>query len=393
MKQLGVVCSILLCFCSVFSRAQTLKDIKLNNGFVSYMNTVEIIDTMSNNWINDNLLHNRFNFNWSDEKKGFKVVAELRNRLLYGDRVKLDPFYTKQISEDNGMVDLSYNLIKGNSFILNTAFDRLNFSYEKDNYLFTVGRQRINWSFSFVWSPNDLFNNASFYDFDYVEKPGSDALRFQYFASPVSSLDAVMKFDKNMNITAAAMYRLNKFGYDFQALGGVLASKDLAVGLGWSGDLNGGSFTGELSYFYPMKKSDKSTFLGSLGYSYTFSNELFLYGEFMYMTIKDEDKNKGFNEFWAAPQSIKNLSITEYNLVFMGEYPITSLLKSSISMIYYPKLQGVYLSPSIDYSLTQNMDMSFIGQFFSANVKASELVSEVHRTSYTIINLRLKWNF
>lgn len=393
MKQLGIVCSFVLCFCPAISQAQTLKDIKLNNGYLSYMNTESSIKALSNKWINDNLLHNRFNFSWSDERNGFNVVAELRNRLIYGDRVKLDPRYAKQISEDNGMVDLSYNLAKGNSLIWNTAIDRLNFSYEKGKCRFTLGRQRINWSCSFVWSPNDLFNNASFYDFDYVEKPGSDAVRFQYFTSPVSSLDAVMKFDRNMKITTAAMYRLNKFGTDFQVLGGILAGKDWAMGVGWSSDLKGGSFTGELSFFYPVKKGDKSAFLSSAGYSYTFPNELFLYGEFMYMTINDEDKNKGISQFWSAPQSVKNLSISEYNFVFMIEYPITSLLKSSISTIYYPQLQGFYLSPSIDYSIAQNLDLSFIGQFFSAKVKTSEFVSEVHRTSHAIANLRLKWSF
>ncbi len=391
MKRLSIICFFLFCLCTIKSQAQN--KFELNNGYLSYMNTVEIIDTLRDNWINDNLFHNRLNFKWTNEKRGFKVVAQVRNRLLYGDRIKLDPFYTKQISRDNGMVDLTYNVAKGNSFILNTTFDRLNFSFEKNNYMFTIGRQRINWSSSFVWSPNDLFNNASFYDFDYVEKPGSDAIRFQYFTSPVSSFDAVMKFDRNKDITTATMYRLNKFGYDFQVLGGVLESKDWAMGLGWSGNLKDGSFTGELSYFIPMKKGDKTTFLGSVGYNYTFPSELFLYGEFMYMTIKDEDKNKGFNEFWAAPQSVKNLSITEYNFVFMAEYPITSLLKLSVSTIYYPDLSGVYISPSIDYSIGQNMDLSFIGQFFSAKVRTSEVSSETHRTSYTMANVRFKWNF
>ena len=32
-----------------------------------------------------------------------------------------------------------------------------------------------------VWNPNDLFNAFSFVDFDYEERPGSDALRIQKY--------------------------------------------------------------------------------------------------------------------------------------------------------------------------------------------------------------------
>ena len=153
------------------------------------------------------------------------------------------------IDTDNGFVRLSDNLSKGNSYVLNSKIDRAYIDYTKDKFQVTIGRQRINWGQCFTWNPNDLFNAYSFFDFDYVEKPGSDAIRMQYYSTNTSTFEFAVKADNNSKVTSALLYRFNKWNYDIQFLGGLLNEQDYVVGTGWSGNIKGASFRGEISYF------------------------------------------------------------------------------------------------------------------------------------------------
>ena len=76
---------------------------------------------------------------------------------------------------DNGYLDLTEKISSGNSYLLYTNIDRLNLSYTFNKLEIQIGRQRVNWGISSVWTPNDIFNSSSFINFDYAEKPGSDA--------------------------------------------------------------------------------------------------------------------------------------------------------------------------------------------------------------------------
>ena len=56
-------------------------------------------------------------------------------------------------------------------------------------------RQRINWGQTLVWNPNDIFNAYSYFDFDYIERPGSDAIRLQYYPDYSSAIEMAVKAD------------------------------------------------------------------------------------------------------------------------------------------------------------------------------------------------------
>ncbi|MCK7542259.1 MAG: hypothetical protein MZV63_70990 [Marinilabiliales bacterium] len=63
------------------------------------------------------------------------------------------------------------------SHVLNTFIDRASVDFTAGTLQVSAGRQRINWSQALVWNPNDIFNTYSSFDFDYMERPGSDAVR------------------------------------------------------------------------------------------------------------------------------------------------------------------------------------------------------------------------
>ena len=135
------------------------------NGYVKDMQTV-IVHNVDQTWISSNLVHNRLNFRWNISNS-VTFVLEERNRFYWGDLVGISPGYKDFIAYDNGLFNLSRNLAEGKSYILNAAVDRAWLDFTRGNFQVTAGRQRINWSQTFVWNPNDIFNTYSYCDYTF----------------------------------------------------------------------------------------------------------------------------------------------------------------------------------------------------------------------------------
>lgn len=343
------------------------------NGYVKYMNTV-IFDDVDSPWFIDNLVHNRLNF------KGYisdnlTVATDMRNRLVYGDYVKFIPGYGKQLSADDGFFDFLTNKIYSNpSSVLVSSFDRLYMDYSTERFALTIGRQRINWGQSFAWNPNDIFNSYSFFDFDYEERPGSDAIRVQLFPSYTSAVDAAVKVDEDRNVTAAGLYRFNTHGFDIQFLGGVLDSSDFVIGTGWSGNLWKMGFNGEASYFHPQKNFTDSAgiVLVTAGVNFMFSNTLYVNFEAIYNGYFNKLNLSNFTDLYFMPMSVKTISFSKFSWMAQVSYPIHPLLNSSFAMMYFPSLgNGYFLMPSLAYSASNNLEVSLLGQRFYGKFNGS----------------------
>lgn len=336
------------------------------NGYLKYMNTTMFND-LDSVWLVDNLVHNRLNYRWYINDK-FTLAIEMRNRFIYGDLVKFIDGYAKSIEEDNGYFNfLTNNITDGSSYVLNTAFDRAYLEFNSDNWVVTLGRQRINWGQAFAWNPNDIFNSYSFFDFDYEERPGSDALRIQYYPNFTSVAEAAIKIDKDNNITAAGLYRFNKWSYDIQALGGIIDTSDYVIGAGWSGSIWDFGFNGEFSYFHPQKNfSDSSgVVILSAGLSYMFNNSLNVSIEGNYNDYFDKLNITSFNDFYFMPLSVKTTSYSKFSWFGQITYPIHPLLNGTIALMYFPSLgNGYFLMPSLSYSVSNNFECALYGQRF-----------------------------
>lgn len=354
-------------------------------GYLSNMQTV-MFEEIDKNWTSDHLVHNRLNFKWyiSDN---ITADIEMRNRFIYGDFVKMIPGYSEMIGRDQGLVDMSFNVLEESSFLLNSNIDRAYLDFYFGKLQVRAGRQRINWSRTFAWNPNDIFNAYSFFDFDYVEKPGSDAVLLQYYTGFSSMAQAAVKIDKNDNITAAGMYQFNKWGYDFQLLGGILNSEDWVAGAGWSGDISGAGFRGEVSYFHPQENfSDTTgTLMFTVSGDYTFKNSIAVRGEFLYNGF--DQGITDFSQYYFKNLSVKNISFTDYSIFTQVSYPFTPLFNGSFSAMIFPSMNGYYFGPNFSLSLKDNLDISFIMQHFNG-----EFVED-NREKMTLAFLRLKWSF
>ena len=355
------------------------------SGYVSSMQETTF-DSISKQWAVSNLIHNRLNFKYSPAKI-IDFDLELRNRLSFEENEKAMQQTKNTFSTDNGFINLSKNIASGKSYVLNMAVDRMYMALHGTSFTLTLGRQRINWSQTLVWNPNDIFNTYSFFDFDYIERSGSDALRFQYYNSPVSSTEWAIKLNNEKKITTAALYKFNTFEYDFQVLGGLLNSQDYVLGGGWSGAIKHIAFRGELSYFHPKEKFSDTTgvFLASVSCDYTFGNSFMLLAEYLYNSSTPR-LNTSFLNFYSVPTTVKNLSIAKHNVVIQANYPITPLLSSSLACMFLPGVNGIYISPSLSYSLSQNFDASFYYQAFNGEIADTHF-------RINMLYLRLKASF
>jgi len=380
---------LLLQIVSLLSIAQVGNDQNISlNGYVKYLNHVTF-NKFESPWIIENNIHNRLNFSWY-VNQNLTFTAQMRNRIVYGDYVKTIPDYADMIAADNGYLNfLTNNLYSNNSVVINTSFDRLFFEYNIENITATIGRQRINWGQSFVWNPNDIFNAYSFFDFDYEERPGSDAIRLQYYPTYTSTAEAAVKIDKDNQLTAAAMYRFNAKGYDIQLLSGVLDSTDFVLGGGWTGSIRNVGFTGELSYFHPQQNFPDSlgVMLTTVGFSYIFSNSLSINVEAIYNGYFSKLMLAGFTDLFFVPMSVKTISFSEFTWFAQVSYPIHPLLNASVAAMYFPSLgNGYFVMPTFTYSAGQNTEVSILGQRF-----AGEFGSEAESLNMLFLRFRLSF--
>jgi hypothetical protein len=354
------------------------------NGYISSMQSITF-DSLKGTFINDNLIHNRLNF------KGYigehlTYAAEIRNRIFMGDMVRADNKFSSAIGSDPGFFGASWNIVNERSILINSKIDRLWLDLNYGKFQARIGRQRINWGQTFVWNPNDIFNAYSFFDFDYAERPGSDAVRLQYFPGSSSALELVTKADQNRNITSAAYYRFNKWGYDIQFLGGYFNNEDWVAGAGWSGSIGNVSFRGEASWFQPAKHFADSTgkVIFTVGFDKSFKDNSMVQLQAMYCNEPLTLNN--FSSFYSGTLSSKDLAFSRFSAFGMFNYPLTPLFNVSFSAMWFPDLKGYFAGPSIDYSLAENVDFSLIWQHFDSRMGSVN-------TRVNMCYLRVKYSF
>lgn len=374
---------------SLFSQAQESWMMK---GYVKGLSAMQTLGEEGEVAL-ENTLHNRFDVNWYMSDK-FTFTIGMRNRIIVGNNVTLIPGYADYIARDNGYADLSWLWAETDSWIGVTQLDRLMLDYTTGNLQITLGRQRINWGQTFVWNPNDLFNTYSYFDFDYEERPGSDALRIQYYLGMSSKLELSTSLNSDNKLTTVGLYRFNTRGYDLQFLGGIYTETDYVLGGGWSGSIKGGGFSGEISYFYPMDREEDpdAEVTATIHYDYTFKSSLNLQFEALYNGFGQEDLASGIGDVVFQDLSPKNLFPTQLALFGSGAFDVTPLFRVMLAGIYGPEGNFYYVGPTLIYSLSNTMELTGVGQFYSSDEVFDE-DGEPLITTGAALFVRFKWSF
>lgn len=334
--------------------------------------------------VTGNLIHNRINVRWNPSDK-FTAGAEFRNRLFWGEEVRLTPDFSSGIRYGNEAADLTILWFETESMLLQTEVDRLWMEYHNQKWNVRLGRQRINWGISTLWNPNDIFNTYNFLDFDYEERPGRDAVKITHHLTEMSNLEfAFAATDESDKSVGAIKYFVNRWSYDFQFSAGVY-NRIFTMGTGWSGSIGEAGFKGELQYFAPHRDTTAQVNL-TMETDYVFENGWYTDIGLLFNSagINQPVENWSLVSFQLSPQS---LMPTKWNGLLMIAKEFTPLLSANMTMIYSPGTNLLIFFPSLKYNLANNLDFDLIWQSFFAE-QYDEFGGVVHR-GY----LRVKWSF
>jgi hypothetical protein len=245
-----------------------------------------------------------------------------------------------------------------------------------------AGRQRINWGITNTWNPNDLFNTYNFLDFDYEERPGSDAMKIQYRVGELSNIELAYAKKKDQPVSAIK-YFTNYKKYDLQVIAGIYQSR-FTAGMGWAGSISDVGFKGEAE-FYTHQKDSASHFISSVEADYIFKNGWYVSSVILY-------NQKGLNGpiseemnmvFAASP---RNLMHAKWSWLINSSKEFTPRFNGSMTVVYSPRLNMIILFPSFRYNLKPNLDFDFVWQSFFAEQNKFKALSHA-------AFLRLKWSF
>lgn len=368
-----------------FSSQAQLTDIIDISGYVKELGQVSFDNGLST-FRYDNILHHRLETEWSFTSN-LELNADIRTRLLSGYTVRNTPGLDMLYENDPDLVDLWWVWADSDQLLLHSQIDRLHLSYYNGPLEIYAGRQRINWGKTYVWNPNDLFNNYAFLDFDYEERPGVDAVSMIYNLDFASSIETSVKLGKSFDeMVVAGMYRTNWKQYDLQFIGAHYFDK-VTIGVGWAGYIKGAGFKGEISYFHPEENFFDQTgnVTSTVGFDYMFSNSLYAQSEFLY---NGGNRGQGRPVFeLLQPPSADNLFIEKTGYYLSASYPLTPLTNISGGILGSFNEKFVILIPQISYSLTNNIDFLVLAQLLKGSV-FTDFVDTPN-----VLYFRLKWSY
>jgi len=361
------------------------KSIELNGHIkdLQSINFVNRIDSIAS----ANLIHNRLNFKFNISKS-VSGRLEIRNRIFYGDQLKLIPDFGIFINQYNGYFNLSKLWVNEKTIVIHSVIDRILLQYSNKKWDIKAGRQRINWGINNVWNPNDIFNAYNFLDFDYEERPGNDAVRIQHYFKDNSTLELAYKPGKQKDESIGALlYKFNRRKYDFQLLGGIYQS-DFVIGGGWAGSIKEAGFKGEFSYFHSIKNVLDTT--GTMSFSImadqTFKKDWYISASVLFNSNPSNFSGSNGNLF-NSNLSAKELFPYRYTLyigIMKAFSPVTSM---NLSFIYSPEKNSFILFPSWVWNVAKNFDLDFTAQSFFAKE------SNRYKTQGNAFFLRGKWSY
>ena len=353
---------IVFCLINVYKFYGQNSDLNFSvNGYIKYLPSYLNYNLKPNKLIPPSMLesqkihliHNRINLR-GYYGNNLSLGFEFRNRMMFGD--------LQTIQSDGGLVDMSFYIFNEKNFILHSMIDRLWIKYQKNKLEISLGRQRVNWGINTIWNSNDLFNAYNFIDFDYIERPGSDVLRMIYSGDNLSSFEFIYMPNRSGRNIYAAMYKLNKIGYDFQFLAANYFD-DLVLGGGWAGNIKNAGFKGELSYF--INNNFNNTLSLSTSLDYSFKNGYYLLGSYLHNS--EGSNTPGLLNFINITDNVlspKNLMPSKNSYLLQISKSISPPLNSSLTIMYGSGINFLFLSPNISYDINDKFDVGIIGQLF-----------------------------
>lgn len=352
-------------------------------GYLKEMGT-GTFDKYFDELVTGNLVHNRLNIKWKPDSQ-FIMALEARNRLFWGDEIRSTPGFTNRLKNSHERINASVVWISRNNFVLHSNIERLWADWRRSKWHVRVGRQRINWGITNVWNPNDIFNAYNFLDFDYEERPGTDAAKIQYLFNDASTLElAVSPSGRNNKTITAARYFISKRGYDLQIISGIYENK-FTFGFGWSGSLGTIGYKGE-GQAYIYNKDSGNIFNYSIQIQYDFKKRWFLSGSILHNTRGISNQ---VNEWAKLNYQLSPLQLmpARWSFILTSAKEFNMALKATLNTVYSPQVNMLIVYPSLNYKPAHNFDIDLVWQSYFLEIQES-----FQPASHQAF-VRLKWQY
>lgn len=372
-------------------------------GYIKYMQTTTLlnddlsgfpsglIQQLYGKALHDHLIHQRIDTDWYITPS-FQFTAALRSRIIYGDVPRLYYLagleYGKSLdSAANDLVRMSALLANNQTWTIHAVLDRLHMTWRGKNSELKIGRQRINWGIASVWNPNDLFNAYSFLDFDYEERPGSDAVRYTHYFRGDHRVEYAMRPSQHVrDAIIGGLYRGHVAGTNYQVITAWYQG-DWAMGAGLEVDTWGAAAKLEATYFHAVDgiRDRDNALAAALDVSYIWDSGLL--GSVGYF-LNTAPNNQNFFVGNTSRLTARQLFPYRHNTFIQGSYPITPLLSMTLAAIYSPMpLHTTILQPIISYSLASDWDLDFVGQLFFQEQ------DKKFSAPFQSLFLRIRWSY
>lgn len=313
------------------------------------------------------------------------LVSESRLRFFAGDLVRQVPDYARIIAADDGLVKAGWLLTERSDWFMHLMADRLYLAYTTENVTLTAGRQRIHWGLGMLTNPNDVFNVYSLYDFDHPERPGTDAVRLQYYLDWSEHIEIAFSPNRD-NVylsTAGILYAFNRREVDYQVLAGVYQKK-IFLGGGWAGSLLNAGFKGEITSYWSGNpfQHDVVTLVAAVSAEYMFGSGLFVVSEVVWNSLPGRATGILFTDL--RPDSP---TLTQWQGALSISKQLNPLVTAGATVVGYPDERAVFFSPTLTLSLHEDLDFSLVMQ----RIVASDASVFAGNASVTAFALRYNY--
>jgi len=235
-----------------------------------------------------------------------------------------------------------------------------------------VGRQPIAWGSARVINPTDIIAPYTFDDLDTEERTGVDALRVRIPLGFMGEFDIGYVAGKKFAFEKSAVFARTKF-YAVETDISVLLLKfqeHLMAGIDLARSIQDAGFWLEAAYVLNRPFEDLTLqnvdnyFRGSVGLDYSFSGETYGFIEYHYNDAGADD-NKDYLGLLDTPAYQDGaVYLLGKSYVAPGlSWQYTPLVTISGQALYNTADRSIFLSPSLEYNIAQNVYFD-LGVFF-----------------------------
>ncbi len=241
---------------------------------------------------------------------------------------------------------------------------RFNVGYSDEKHSVVFGLQKVSMGVGRIWTPTDLFNPRNPLALEPDQVYGNYALSYTYALGELSEVMGVVAKRHNDKYKYAGRIKSN-FGVVDIALD-VLSSDDAQM---IAYELEGNLFETGIEWrseggYFKDKLLDKEFFQGILGLDYGFQNGLTLVTEWIHSS-----KTYNFDEILLHQESTlsNNRHLSNDYIGASAYYDFNLLFHGALSMIYSPEDQSSFVSPLIEYSISDDASLALGAMLFNGN--------------------------